>query len=174
MTDRMQAADSHPQWDAWYPNAFEVTTEGVRAFGRATRCWHTPWESLGVPPLDTPVPATLLAAPMLHAVAALVAASISSPNMSRILHAGQTYRYERHPVVGDRIDIGARIADHSRRGGADFFTVESVAVVDDAPGIVGTSQIVYLGDAADAPALEDALVENVMLFGTGPLTQQLT
>lgn len=32
----------------------------------------------------------------------------------------------------------------------------------------------YLGDAADAPALEDALVENVMLFGTGPLTQQLT
>ncbi|NMD54478.1 MaoC family dehydratase N-terminal domain-containing protein [Tsukamurella columbiensis] len=157
----------------WYPNAFEITTEGVRSFGRATRCWHTPWESLGVPPLDTPVPATLLAAPMLHAVAALVAASINSPNMSRILHAGQSYRYDRHPVVGDRIDIGARIVDRTQRGGADFFTVESGAVVDGVPGVVGTSQIVYLGDAVEGPALEDALVENVMLFGTGPLTQQL-
>ncbi|MCA0158021.1 MaoC family dehydratase N-terminal domain-containing protein [Tsukamurella sp. M9C] len=158
----------------WYPSAFEVTTEGVRAFGRATRCWHTPWESLGVPPRDTPVPATLLAAPMLHAVAALVAASISSPNMSRILHAGQSYRYEGHPLIGERIDIGARITDHVQRGGADFFTVESGAVVDGETRIVGTSQIVYLGDAVEGPVLEEALVENVMLFGTGPLTQQLT
>lgn len=158
----------------WYPSAFEVTTEGVRSFGRATRCWHTPWESLGVPPAGTPVPATLLAAPMLHAVAALVAASISSPNMSRILHAGQSYRYERHPVIGERIDIGARITDQTQRGGADFFTVESGAVVDGETRVVGTSQIVYLGDAVEGPALEEALVENVMLFGTGPLTQQLT
>lgn len=174
MSDREAVSHSHAVWDTWYPNAFEITTEGVRSFGRATRCWHTPWGSLSVLPLDTPVPATMLAAPMLHAVAALVVRSIASPNMSRILHAGQSYRYLHHPAVGDHVDIGARLTDHAQRGGADFFTVESAAVVGGEIRIAGTSQIVYVGDGVEQPALDDGLVENVMLFGTGPLTRQPT
>ncbi|ADG77976.1 hypothetical protein TPAU25S_02875 [Tsukamurella paurometabola] len=172
MDDSVQPTDSHSPWDVWFSDAFQVTTEGVRSFGRATGCWHTPSPSLGIPPDDTPVPSTLLAAPTLHAVAAVVAQQISSPNMSRILHAGQSYTYIEHPRIGDRVDIGARLVERTHRGGADFFVVETGAYVDGALRITGTSRIVYAGDADDVLTLSDAVVDEVMLAGTGPSAQR--
>jgi hypothetical protein len=173
--DSAQPSDSHDtpdNWDVWFSDAFEVTTEGVRTFGRATRCWHTPSPALGIPPTDTPVPSTLLAAPMLHAAAAVVSQAISSPNMSRILHAGQSYAYLEHPRIGERIAIGARLTERTQRGGADFFVVETGAFVDGAPRVIGTSRIVYAGDAEEALSLSDAVVDEVMLTGTGPTAQR--
>ncbi len=106
-----------------YPEVrFEVTAERVRAFGRAVG------EREGV------VPPTFATAPEVAGLAQVIADPDLGLDLSRVVHAEQSYEWRRPLRVGDVLRCRPRIAAARSKGGTGFLTVVSEMV--DAEGEV--------------------------------------
>ncbi|MDF0530964.1 MaoC family dehydratase N-terminal domain-containing protein [Tsukamurella sp. 8F] len=161
---------SQDDWEVWHPDCFEVTSEGVRAFGRAIQASYVPYQTRRELPADTPVPGTLMAAPMFDAAAVLVSRVIPGCNLSQIAHTAQRFRYVRPLRIGDLTSIGARLLTHVDRADTDVLSIESAVYVRGVQHIVGTLGIVHgrrVPEGIDIVALDSAS-DRVMRAGTGP------
>lgn len=159
------------RWDVWFPRAVEITAGGVRDFARAVRCWHVPHESpLVLPTPMSTAPATIGASALLSAATVVVARAIPGRNMARVLHVGQAFVYDRHPSIGDVLDVGAALTRRTSRGTVDFLTIDAVLAADGRTWVRSTSTIAYDGSelgTVDLSAFED-LADDVMRTGSGP------
>lgn len=156
-------------WDIWYPDAYEVSSESVRAFGRATRNPHIPYGERGILPADTAVPFTLLAAPMFDAAAALVSQSIPNCNLSRIVHAAQQFTPTGQLRISQRISFGARLTSHVVKAGTDIITIDVAAFASPSDTPLLACIITIAHSSTAGPAVDfDAIADNIMLTGTGP------
>ncbi|CAM3725878.1 FAS1-like dehydratase domain-containing protein [Tsukamurella ocularis] len=154
-------------WEIWHDDAYEVAAEVVRGFARAVRDPHVPFGARGVLPADTPVPVTLLAAPMFDAASALVSRTIPQCNLSRIVHAAQQFRVVRPLRIGQRLAVGARLASHVVKANTDIIVIEVTAYADGVPHVEAVITIAH--SAAAAPDVDlDAVADRIMLAGTGP------
>ncbi|WP_158636158.1 FAS1-like dehydratase domain-containing protein [Tsukamurella sputi] len=157
-------------WDVWFPQAVEITAAGVRDFARAVRCWHVPHESpLVLPAQAGTAPATLGASALLSAATVVVARAIPGRNLARVLHVEQSFAYDRHPRVGDVLDVGARLTRRTSRGAVALLTIDAVLAADGRTRVRSSSTIAYDGSelgTADL-AFED-VAESVMRTGSGP------
>ncbi|MCS3779434.1 MaoC family dehydratase N-terminal domain-containing protein [Tsukamurella ocularis] len=163
------AADS-PQnvaWDLWYPDAYEVSSETVRAFARATRDPYVVYAGRGILDPNAPVPITLLAAPMFDAAAALVSQQIPNCNLSRIVHAAQQFTALNTLRIGQRISIGARLSSHVVKAGTDIITIDTTAYAEGTPRLAAVLTIAHSMTAGPAVDL-DTIADQIMLTGTGP------
>ncbi|NMD56999.1 MULTISPECIES: MaoC family dehydratase N-terminal domain-containing protein [Tsukamurella] len=154
-------------WDLWFHDAYEVSSEAVRAFARATRDPHIAYAGRGILAPDCPVPITLLAAPMFDAAAALVSRAIPNCNLSRIVHAAQQFTALDALRIGQRISIGARLSSHVVKAGTDIITIDTTAYADDAPRLAAVLTIAHSDSAGPAVDL-DSVADHIMLTGTGP------
>lgn len=167
---RQQDAADAPHggdWDLWFPDAYEISSETVRAFARATRDPHIAYAERGILDPDSPVPITLLAAPMFDAASALVSRAIPNCNLSRIVHAAQQFTALSALRIGQRISIGARLASHVVKAGTDIITIDTTAYADDTPRLAAVLTIAHSATAGPAVDL-DAVADDIMLTGTGP------
>ncbi|KXO96407.1 Uncharacterised protein (plasmid) [Tsukamurella tyrosinosolvens] len=154
-------------WEIWYDDAYEVSAEVVRGFARAVRDPHVPYGARGILPADTPVPATLLAAPMFDAASALVSRSIPQCNLSRIVHAAQQFTVRRPLRIGQRLSFGARLASHVVKASTDIIVIDVTAYADGDPHVEAVITIAHSASAGPEVDL-DAVADRIMLAGTGP------
>ncbi|WP_019201221.1 MaoC family dehydratase N-terminal domain-containing protein [Tsukamurella sp. 1534] len=157
------------EWDIWFPDAYEIGSESVRSFARATRSWHVPYAASRVIPADTAVPATLLGAPLLQAASALVGKALPGCNLSAILHAGQSYTYLRPLHIGEVLSVGARLSSHIVKADTDLITVASTVYVGSEP-VLGAETLIVHSQRETGIDLEaaDRLADELMMTGTGP------
>lgn len=154
-------------WDIRFDDAYEVGSETVRAFARAVRDPHIPYGARGILAADTPVPVTLLAAPLFDAAALLVSRAIPNCNLSRIVHAAQQFTAHRPLRIGDRLSFGARLASHVVKANTDIIVIEVTAYVAGEPHVSGVITLAH--SAVGGPEVDlDEVADNVMLTGTGP------
>lgn len=154
-------------WDIWYPDAYEISAEGVRGFARAVRDPHVPFGARGILATDTPVPITLLAGPMFDAAAILVSRAIPNCNLSRIVHAAQQFTTVRPLRIGQRISFGARLTSHIVKANTDVIAIEVTAYADDTAHLAALITIAHSATAGPGVDL-DAVADQIMLTGTGP------
>lgn len=154
-------------WEIRFDDAYEVSSETVRSFARAVRDPHIPYGGRGILAADTPIPATLLAAPMFDAASLLVSRAIPNCNLSRIVHAAQQFTAHRPLRIGHRLSFGARLASHVVKANTDILVIEVAAY---AAGELHVSGVITLAHSAvGGPELDlDGVADNVMLTGTGP------
>ena len=157
------------EWELWFPDAYEIGSESVRSFARATRSWHVPYAASRVIPADSVVPPTMLGGPLLQAASALVGKAIPGCNLSAIMHAGQSFRYLSPLGIGDVISVGARLSSHIVKAETDMIVVETMVFVDDKPMLDAEIFIVHSQreTGIDLEAA-DGLADEVMMVGTGP------
>lgn len=159
---------AHPdEWDVWFDDAYEIGAEAVRAFARAVRDPHVPFAVRGILQADTPVPVTLLAAPMFDAASALVSRAIPNCNLSRIVHAAQQFTVVRPLRIGQRVGFGARLTSHVVKAGVDILVIDVAAYADGAPHLAAVITLAHSGSVAPEVDL-DAVADLIMLTGTGP------
>ncbi len=157
-------------WDAWYPDTCEISSEWVRGFARAIRCSFVPYEERRILPPDTPVPVTILGAPMLDAAAMVVSTAIPDCNLSRIVHAAQHFTIDDTIRIGDRFSFGARLVTHLVKAGTDILTIEIGAYAEGRRKVLATVTIAHGGGGREGidPAAIDGVADAIMLTGTGP------
>ncbi|WP_041944246.1 FAS1-like dehydratase domain-containing protein [Tsukamurella paurometabola] len=157
------------EWEIWFPDAYEIGSESVRSFARATRNWHVPYAASRVVPADSAVPATMLGAPLLQAASALVGKAIPGCNLSAILHAGQTFHYLRALQIGDIVSVGTRLGSHIVKADTDLITVDCMVYVADEPCV---SAEIFIAHSQRETGIDleaaDRLADEVMMTGTGP------
>lgn len=159
---------SASDWDLWFPDAYEISSETVRSFARATRNPHIPHQQRSIlDPDTTSVPLTLLAAPMFDAAAALVSQAIPNCNLSRIVHATQQFTALDTLHIGQRISLGARLASHIVKASTDIISIDVTAYSADIPKLAAVITIAHSATAGPAANL-DTVANQIMLTGTGP------
>lgn len=157
------------EWEIWFPDAYEIGSESVRSFARATRNWHVPYAASRVVPTDTAVPSTMLGAPLLQAASALVGKAIPGCNLSAILHAGQTFHYLRPLHIGDVVSVGTRLGSHIVKAETDLITVDCMVYVNDEPCVAAEIFIAHSQRETGVDlAAADKLADEIMMTGTGP------
>lgn len=162
----MELAD---EWEIWFSDAYEIGSESVRSFGRATRCWHVPYADSKLIPADTVVPMTMLGAPLMQVAAAVVGKAIPGCNLSAILHAGEAFKYLEPLRIGDVASVGARLRSHIVKAETDLITVECRVYVDGEPRVDAEIFIAHSQRETGIDlAAADALADEVMMTGTGP------
>lgn len=129
----------------WVDDCYSVDSESLRAYGRATRSPHVPYNDSRVVPEHTPVPPLIVADPVFKVAARLLAEQIEDFTVSRLLHVAQTVRQVEPIRVGDVASLGARITDRVTRAGIDLFTVDCVVRVGDDVRIETSSIVAYAG-----------------------------
>lgn len=156
-------------WELWFPDAYEIGTETVRSFARATRNWHVPHAMSRVLPADTAVPATVLGAPLMQAASALVGKAIPGCNLSAIMHAGQSYKYLRPLRIGDVVSVGVRLTSHVVKAETDLLVVEAAIYADGQPTLHSEILIVHSQreTGLDLEAANRA-ADEIMMTGMGP------
>ncbi|CAM4084300.1 MaoC family dehydratase N-terminal domain-containing protein [Tsukamurella strandjordii] len=166
---QQDAADAPPAggWDLWFPDAYEISSETVRAFARATRDPYIAYAGRGILDQDSPVPITLLAAPMFDAASALVSRAIPNCNLSRIVHTAQQFTAVSTLRIGQRISLGARLSSHVVKAGTNIITIDTTAYADDTAQLAAVLTIAHSATAGPAVDL-DAVADAIMLTGTGP------
>ncbi|MFC7752409.1 FAS1-like dehydratase domain-containing protein [Tsukamurella soli] len=157
-------------WDVWYPDMFEISGDLVRMYARAIGASYVPYLNRSVIPADTPVPGTIVAAPMLDTLAPVVSAAIPNCNVSRIVHAGQRFEYLAPLRIGDRVSLGAKLLSHVVKAGVDIVAIEVTAFAGDQAKVIGVMTVAHSTSGVEGldPAALDMLADNVMLAGTGP------
>lgn len=157
------------QWELWIPEAYEVSSETVRAYARAVRSPHVGFQSSGVIAADSPIPGTLLAAPMFQVCASIVSTAIPGCNLSQVMQAGQGFTYVRPVHIGDVLSFGARLASHLVKADTDLLTIELMAYAHGMAAVGAKVQLVHSrrDTGVDLAALGIA-ADRIMMDGTGP------
>lgn len=157
------------EWELWFPDAYEVAAESVRAFARATRNRHVPYSVSRRLPDDVAVPPALLGAPMLQAASAVVGRVVPGCNLAAIMHAGQSFRSLRPLRTGDVLSLGVRLVSHVVKAETDLITVECMVYVGEAATLGAEIFLVHSRreSGIDLEAA-DRLAEEVMMTGMGP------
>lgn len=164
---KQQEAVRPEGWEIWHGDAYEVSSEVVRGFSRAVRDSSVPYGVRGILPADTPIPITLLAAPMFDAASALVSRAIPNCNLSRIVHAAQQFTALAPLRIGQRISFGARLVSHVIKANTDIIVIDVTAYAEGVPHLAAVITLAH--SATGGPEVDfDAVADLIMLTGTGP------
>ena len=157
------------QWELWFPEAYEVNAEAVRSFARGVRSPHVEYQTSKILPADTPIPSTLLAAPMFQGCSTIVSTHIKNVNLSQVMQTGQAFTYYRPLRFGDVVSFGARLTSHVIKAETDLMTIQVMAYVDGAEAVGATISLAHSQrDMGVDLAAVDAFADQVMMTGTGP------